>query len=196
MIYLVGMGPGGEKQLTGEAIEILQTADRLIAFGRIAETAEKFSNAVVRIDKLEDVEKNLTEGTNAVLASGDACFYGILDFLKKSKVEIDLVIPGISSIQLMMCRIHKSWHNATFFSFHGKDDDYDRILDSSLSIVLTDGKTTPNMISKRLFEKGARGYFYVGYNLSYSNEIILFNEIGGEVGHRSDLSVTVVELKK
>ena len=87
MINLVGMGPGHIDYLTRNAIEIITSADRCIAFGRIAETARQITSHVTTITKLDEIARLLKhKGSITVLASGDACFFGILDFLKRKQI--------------------------------------------------------------------------------------------------------------
>ena len=49
MLTVVGMGPGHIKYLTQEAIEAIQEADLVLAFGRIAQTAEAITSPVIRL---------------------------------------------------------------------------------------------------------------------------------------------------
>lgn len=197
MIYLVGMGPGHIDYLTRDAIEIVTSADKCIAFGRISETARQITRNVISVQKLEEVTKQLKSlsGDIAVLASGDACFYGILDYLKSKQISIAQIVPGLASFQYMMCRLQMSWHGASFFSLHGRKPNYYEILNSEFSVVLTDKYNPPATISKKLYELGGYGKIYVGYNLSYEEEIIIEKDLGDSIPEISELATIIIELE-
>ena len=78
-------------------------------------------------------------------------------------------------------------------SFHGRSGRLKDVLESKLTIMLTDSINTPSVLSKKLYEIGARGVMYIGYNLSYEDEKILKINIGEEVEDYSSLAVVVVE---
>jgi cobalt-precorrin-7 (C5)-methyltransferase len=190
------MGPGHIDYLTRDAIEIVTSADRCIAFGRISETARQITRNVTTVTRLEEVIKHLKhKGVIAVLASGDACFFSILDFLKSKQIAIARIIPGITSFQYMMSRLQMSWHNATFFSLHGRSQNFHEILNTELSVILTDKHNTPDIISHKLAELGGYGKIYVGFDLSYESEIILEKSLGEPIPAISELATVVVELE-
>ena len=107
------------------------------------------------------------------------------------------MIPGVSSIQYMMAKLQMSWHNANLVSFHGREEErkekIQKILNSDLSIILTDKKNTPSVISRELYEKNMNGMIYAGFDLSYPEEQIIEAEIGKDILHESVLAVVVVE---
>ncbi len=194
MIYLVGMGPGDLRYVTQEAVEVIKNCDEVIAFGRIAKTAEKIKNPVTRIDRATDISGCIKEDrTTAILASGDPGFYGILEYLQRQGIGIDNVIPGITSFQYMMARLRKSWQNACFISLHGREEDMDRAIESPLSVILTDDCHSPRYISLKLRDRGCRGIIHAGFNLSYDNERIISGKIGEEIEDISSLSLVVIE---
>lgn len=195
MIYLVGMGPGHIDYLTRDAIEVVTSVERCVAFGRIAETAREVTRHVIAVQKLDEVIKHIRHpGDTAVLASGDACFYSILDHLKSRQISIAQIIPGITSFQYMMCRLQISWQHATFFSLHGRHPNYYDIAASDLSIILTDSQHKPDSISRKLAELGAEGTIYAGFDLSYDSEIIVEKSIGDPIPDLSSLATVVVEI--
>lgn len=194
MIKVVGMGPGNIRYLTMEAIDTIKTADKVIAFGRISKTAQKIVGEVIEVNKVDEIISNISnDGTTAILASGDPCFYGIIDYLEKKNVLIDEIVPGISSIQYMMAKLKKSWHNALLLSLHGRVDDIEKVLKSKLSIILTDSKNTPEYISKKLYASGVVGKIYIGCSLSYEEENIICKNIGEDIENLGGISVVVIE---
>lgn len=113
MIKVVGMGPGNINYLTMEAINAIKFADRVIAFGRIASTAKFIVNDVIEVNRVQEIIENLDDKvTTVVLASGDPCYFGIIDYLIKNGIVVGEVIPGISSFQYMMTKLKKSWQDA------------------------------------------------------------------------------------
>jgi cobalt-precorrin-7 (C5)-methyltransferase len=194
MIRLVGMGPGSFKHITVEAIERIKAADKVIAFGRIAKTALAVRTDIQVVSRVEDVIGMLEAGADtAVLASGDPCFYGILDFLQKRGVNIDEVVPGLSSIQYMMAKLKKSWQDAALLSLHGRKVDIQSIKERKTVVILTDSKHTPNYISCCLKDHGMKGRMFVGFNLSYEDELIEEKRIGEEIEDISTLALVVIE---
>lgn len=194
MIYLIGMGPGNVKYLTTYALEKIKSASKIVAFGRLAKTAEELVGDTIKITKVEEILNYIDNQENiAILASGDPCFYGLFEYLNNKNIEVHEVIPGISSFQYMMTRLKKSWHNAVFISLHGRNGSIEKAHEASLAVVLTDSKNTPHVISKTLYERGMRGKIYVGFNLSYEDEKIVRADIGDNIENLSDLSVVVIE---
>ena len=194
MIKVVGMGPGNINYLTMEAINAIKSADKVIAFGRIASTAKTIVNHVIEVNRVQDIIENLDDNvTTAILASGDPCYFGIIDYLIKNGVAVGEVIPGISSFQYMMTKLKKSWQDALLISLHGRDESLQKVIKSRLSVILTDSKNNPNFISKQLCSLGVTGKIYTGYNLSYDEEVILCNNIGEDIEIAGNISVVVIE---
>jgi len=194
MIRLVGMGPGSIKYLTMEVVLVIKNSDKVIAFGRVAKTAQQIRTEVIAVDKVEQIIDMLDFDSDiAILASGDPCFYGILDFLQRKGITIEQVLPGISSIQYMMAKLKKSWQDAALVSFHGREGSIEEIKKSNTSIVLTDSKYTPNYISHLLRGEGVKGKIFAGFNLSYENELIIEENIGANIEDISTLAVVVIE---
>ncbi len=195
-IHLVGMGPGHIDHVTGEALKTIQNVEKNIAFGRIAETARQITPNVEAVNSLEQIiELTITVKNVAILASGDACFFGILDFLKSRQIKIDKVIPGITSFQYMMNRLQKSWHGVTFFSLHGRIPDYQQIRNCAQSIILTDKDHSPDAISQNLYQLGSKGTVFTGFDLSYSTEVMVEKAIGDHIPPISRLSTILVEIE-
>ena len=69
----------------------------------------------------------------------------------------------------------------------------DKVKENKLSIILTDWKNPPSLISKKLGESGVKGRMFIAYNLSYKDEIIDERAIGEEIEDISDLAIVVIE---
>ncbi len=194
MIRLVGMGPGSLKHITAEALEAVKAADRVLAFGRIAATAREIRPDIRVINKVEEALVMLKSGADtAILASGDPCFYGILDFLQKQGVQVDEVVPGLSSMQYMMAKLKKSWQDAALISFHGREAELRGLKEGKRAVILADSRHTPGYISRCLKANGIEGRIYAGFNLSYEDELIVEKRIGEEIQDVSSLALVVVE---
>ncbi|NLX91090.1 MAG: precorrin-6y C5,15-methyltransferase (decarboxylating) subunit CbiE [Firmicutes bacterium] len=194
MIRVIGAGPGHVKYLTQEAYEIISTSENLAAFGRISKSVEKINGKVIRIQKVEEILEMINQKDDIdILASGDPCFFGVVDYLKKSGVTIDEVIPGLSSFQYMMAKLKKNWQEACFISLHGRKGSLDEVLSSKLCVILTDQEHSPGDISRKLYLMGISGLIYAGFDLSYPEEKIIEKKIGEDIPDYSGLSVVVVE---
>lgn len=193
MIYLVGMGPGNSEYLTGRAIDIIKSCDKVIAFGRIGRTAEIYRDRIHSVKRVEEVTSLISDtGDTAVLASGDPCFYGILNYLKEKGIEPDEVVPGLSSFQYLMAKLKLSWQDAALISLHGRESDLNEVKSHGLSVILTDRENNPDAISKRLCDMGVKGSLICGFNLSYDNEVIERANIGESFSCNEPLAVVVV----
>lgn len=182
---VVGIGPGNIRYASLEAIQTIKNSNRVLAFKRVANDIREISNPIV-ITKLDEL-KNYKDG--CFVASGDPCLYGVLEYLEKNNIEIEEVVPSISSIQYMFSRLKKPWSNGKIISLHGRNEL--NITKKGLYIFFTDKINTPNSISKNLNKQGIKGEMYVGYNLSYEDEIIFKGNIGEEFKEKSDLSVVI-----
>ena len=117
MITVIGMGPGHVDYVTPAAAAALRQAERVIAFGRIAETAEQLGATVSRVAQVAEVMPLLASHLRiAILASGDPGFFGITAYLQQQGVTIDKIIPGLSAFQYFMAALQKNWQTAQFLS--------------------------------------------------------------------------------
>ncbi|OZV12521.1 precorrin-6y C5,15-methyltransferase (decarboxylating) subunit CbiE [Tissierella sp. P1] len=194
MLIVAGVGPGNPKYLTYDVRTKIEEARHILAFGRVVNSLKIIREDIIEVNKVEEI-LNYIDGKKEILllASGDPNFFGIVDFLKKKGLDIQEVLPGLSSFQYMMGKLQKSWQNANFLSLHGRDENLENIKSHKLSILLIDKENTPNKISKELYELDIRGKIYAGFNLSYENEKIIMKNIGEEIENISSLGVVVVE---
>ncbi len=195
MIRVIGAGPGDVKYLTVEAYEIIRSSPCAAAFGRISRLAGQLGANVIKVDRVEDILDIIGKTKDLdILASGDPCFFGITEYLKRNGIEIDEVIPGLSSFQYMMAKLGKSWEGAHFVSLHGRGGGGLAGAAAGMLVILTDRRNTPMQISAMLHEMGFSGKLYAGFELSYPEEKIVVKNIGEEIENYSDLSVVVAEI--
>lgn len=194
MLTVAGVGPGNPKYITIDVYERIKEAEHIIAFGRIGNSIKYLREDYQEVNKVDDIVELLKENKDILLlASGDPNFFGIVEYLKKSNIEIKEVLPGLSSFQYMMAKLEKSWNDAKFISLHGRSGDLDEVKDNRLTIILIDKDKNQSYISKELKSLGVKGLMYVGFNLSYDDEKIIKVNIGEEVEDFSPLGVVIIE---
>ncbi|HHX61204.1 MAG TPA: precorrin-6y C5,15-methyltransferase (decarboxylating) subunit CbiE [Epulopiscium sp.] len=201
-IKIIGIGPGSPDYILPMAIKEMEATDTIIGFKRAIESVEYIRAPKVVVESLKELLQYIQDNPNktlGVIASGDPCFYGILDYLKKNIKQMRnlAVVPGISSFQYLMSQLQKSWQSAYVGSLHGREADFDKIVrEYTTSVWLTDKVQNPAYICKRLLEMKGNYIVYVGENLSYEDEKISQGN-PAELHNQSwcDLSVVVVEHK-
>lgn len=196
MLIVAGIGPGNLNFITQGVIKEIKSAKSILAFGRVGESIKSLRQDYKKVTRVDQIIEFLQDEEDVlVLASGDPLFFGIVEFLKKKGVQVDKVLPGLSSFQYMMAKLQMPWHNASFISFHGRDLDFSDFYKNTLLVALVDKNNNPNFISKELYKKGFRGIMHIGFNLSYEDEKIIRINIGERVENHSNLSVVVVEIE-
>lgn len=193
MFIVAGVGPGNPKYLTVEVKEEIQKANRIVAFGRAAKTAKVLGKNVIEVTAVADVLKEIIKEDTLLLASGDSCFYGIVDYLKRNSIKIDRVLPGISSFQYLCAKLQISWQDALMLSLHGKEEDLYKCISSKKTILLLDKENSPSKVEKELVKLGLKGTMHIGYSLSYEDEEILSVAIGSGVTDNNKISLMVIE---
>ncbi len=194
LIRVIGVGPGHPDYITPEASRLISEADILVGGKRLLELYQDTGKELFPVrnnlgEMTEYIRERSRHSNVAVLASGDPAFYGILEYLKRNFKASELMVsPGISSAQLACARLGISWHDAVFYSVHGRETDGLAELAGKYSkvIVLTDPARTPAVIAGMLSDKGIRGKkIYVCENLSYADERIgeyHVENVPGDVG--------------
>ncbi|APC41973.1 precorrin-6y C5,15-methyltransferase (decarboxylating) subunit CbiE [Clostridium estertheticum] len=198
MVYIVGIGPGNPKYIIPLAVETMEKVDVIIGFERAVASIPKTNVQKIIVKTLKNIMDYITENIDkniAIIASGDPCFYGIVNYINnnfKGKTEI---VPGISSFQYLMCKLKKPWQNAHLGSMHGRQEDFIEIVKShEISVWLTDKSNSPQALCRKLFDNNIAATIYVGLELSYADEKIIkgtVEEIKDKVF--DDLSVVVIE---
>ena len=110
-LYVVGMGPGGELDMTLRCHQVLEGADIFVGYSRYLDLLHPlFPNKPVystgmtgEVDRCKRAIELAEEGKNvAVISSGDAGVYGmaglIYELSEGKNVQIE-VVPGVSAAQ-------------------------------------------------------------------------------------------------
>ena len=124
MLDIISVGPGEAVLLTDDAKQAIDRADAVWCAARHAvlvppEKARPLSpleDAIEHMRGFSEAEQNA-----AVLVSGDAGLYSLLEMLKrKIGGEYLRVHPGVSALQLFAARLGVSWQDAKILSAHGR----------------------------------------------------------------------------
>ena len=193
-IRVAGAGPGHINPLTAEVSAAIKQAGTVIGFERIASDLKTIRNDIIAVKNMDEVLQAVKKYTDIlILASGDPGFFGITEFLKNKGIAIDSVLTGISSMQYFMNKIQKPWHNVPVYSFHGRPFDFSILKKEERFFILTDKINNPDFISQTLKTENITGKLYIGYNLSYDDELIEIYRIGEKIDVRSNLNTVLVE---
>ena len=201
MIKIVGLGPGNPEYMTLAGVNCILSAEVLAGGARNIENAFEILRSVGKEADIENIEtiyigkdiesfiKKVSshekvsshgkavnhEKEVVVVVSGDPGFYSLLDSFNRAGVKVEAV-PGISSYQYLYSKLGLSYKNHRLLSCHGREMDFIKVLEESVGVfLLTDGENTPTEICKKLVNAGlGKNKVYVGENLSYENENIIF----------------------
>ncbi|HAA4850606.1 TPA_asm: cobalt-precorrin-3B C(17)-methyltransferase [Listeria monocytogenes] len=111
MIYVIGIGPGDKRLMTGEAMQAIEDAEVIVGYVTYIKLIKELikDKEVVKtgmrreIDRCQEaVDIALTGKKVAVVSSGDAGIYGmaglVLELAEKSNPDLEVkVIPGITA---------------------------------------------------------------------------------------------------
>lgn len=179
MITVVGIGPGGTPEyLFDGAQEALEAADLIIGSERQLEIVpiNKKQNCQRLPRKLKDLEEllaNCKEDQIVLLASGDPLTYGIGKWLiQRFPTEELNILPGISSLHYLFNQLKLPMEDCYITSSHGKIPDYSLIFQLPKVGMVTDKTIGPYQLAQEAIQRGKNPTFYIGENLSYSDEKI------------------------
>lgn len=198
MVHIVGLGPGSKEYILPKAIEILEKSDIILGFSRALESLDFIKVSKLAVKDLKEILSIIKSNENkniSIPASGDPCFYGISDFIRRNYSGSVEIIPGISSFQYLMAKLNKSWQGSYLGSLHGREENFiEKVCNCKVSIWLTDKTNSPDEICKRLYREKLKVKVYIGENLSYDDEKISEGNPEEFIDKIfSDLSVVVVE---
>ncbi|MBC2602877.1 precorrin-6y C5,15-methyltransferase (decarboxylating) subunit CbiE [Puniceicoccus vermicola] len=134
--------------------------------------------------EIQDLRDLSEDHPIAVLASGDSLFFGIASRLRASVPLDQLVIhPGISAMQAASSRLALDWHQARFFSIHGRNIPlpWRPILQSPLAVIYGDNQRSPSWIAQELlrrYPESANRQAHIAENVGSPAERILSLPLG------------------
>ncbi|MEI6856488.1 precorrin-6y C5,15-methyltransferase (decarboxylating) subunit CbiE [Psychrilyobacter sp.] len=199
-INILGLGPGNKKYVLPITKEYIKKSDILIggrrnieSLGGLAEGKEiRYIDRY--LDQLSIYIKDNRDKKISLIVSGDSGFYSMVPFMKKYfEVEELNIISGISSTQYMFATIGFSYENTFIGSVHGRHCDYlTPIKAGKKAGLLTDNKTTPQVIAQNLLENQIKGTIFVGERLSYDDERITTMSLEEMAGLKIIFDINVV----
>nr|WP_255556789.1 cobalt-precorrin-7 (C(5))-methyltransferase [Sodalis sp. dw_96] len=173
---VVGLGPGDVNYLTPRARELINRCEVLIGSPRQLACFPDFHQEKRPLDaNLPALAAWLAahrEQWVVVLASGDPMLYGIGDYLSRHVDGSPQVVPGISAVQYLFSRLGLSMNDIYLTSSHGREPDFDFVLQHAKVAMMTDRHIGPYEIAGQILARGLRRTLVVGENLSYPDERI------------------------
>ena len=181
-ISIVGLGPGAEACMTGEARAAIARADCVVGARRMLAAAapgQEVLEAATPQAMAEAIQAHPEYGSIAVVMSGDTGFYSgtrkLVQYLPEHPVEI---LPGISSLSYLCARLSCSYEDVACVSLHGRTRPVAEEVRANRRIfVLVGGSTGVKDLCRVLTESGLGAVkVYVGERLSYPDEQIRTGE--------------------
>ncbi|PWC19090.1 cobalt-precorrin-7 (C(5))-methyltransferase [Brenneria roseae subsp. roseae] len=177
MITVVGIGPGSLAHLTPEARLAIAAADVLVGGVRHLAIFPDFRGQTRRLDADLPALVAWLAGQRqrdiVVLASGDPLLYGIGKRLSSHFGAQSLrIIPGISAIQYLCARIALDMNDIYLTSSHGREPDFDWILQHDKVAMVTDERIGPRVIANAILQRRLSRTLIIGENLSLPDERI------------------------
>lgn len=178
-VTVIGIGPGGQDQMTRAAWQAIDSADCLIGAKRMLAAAVPGQRPCFEAIAPEAIAEYICahpEYRNfAVLMSGDSGFYSgtrrLLPLLKDCRTE---VLPGISSLSCLCAKLGTDYETVRTLSLHGRNTDFlQAVRREKRLFLLTGGENNVNAICRMLIDAGLEDVrLYVGERLSYPDEQI------------------------
>lgn len=179
MITVVGIGPGGTQDyLFDRAKDAIAAAELIIGSKRQLKIvpANKINKCRQLPRNLDDLAVFLTDHQNeeiVLLASGDPLTYGIGKWLtKRFSSEKLTILPGISSLHYLFNRLNIPMEDCFMTSSHGRIPDFSLLFKLPKVGIVTDKVNGPYQLAQEAVRRGSKTIFYIGENLSYSDEKI------------------------
>ncbi|MBF9014810.1 MULTISPECIES: precorrin-2 C(20)-methyltransferase [unclassified Oceanispirochaeta] len=181
MIYLIGMGPGGEEYLTPLSRQIIQEADRVYAFpkhiemlGLSPESSESIQGEIPGLpERLGKMDQNLRL---AVLVSGNPQVFSLSRrFIRELPRERWTLVPGIGSDQVMGTAMGLQTPLPALQSLHGHpvENLLPQLYKQESAFIYTDSENNPRSIASYMAENQFRNWrFTVGQNLGTADQSI------------------------
>lgn len=183
VIYLIGIGMGGEDQLTGQAIDRLEEADAVMGAGRMLKSVEPYIQgkpllAAYKPSEMIQWLRSFQWTEAALVLSGDTGFYSGAEAASKAFIGEDWdveYIPGISSLSYFCARIGRSWQDVYPVSSHGRECDIPAcVRNHKTCFILLGGEGSLAELCRCLVSSGLGDVtLWAGEKLSYREERIV-----------------------
>ena len=174
-------------ELGEEACAALKAATLVVGGARnLATVPVPEGVRTIRLGALEPAIDSLSrhEGHAVVVASGDPGFFGAVRRLRAGGLEIDRVIPAVSSVAAAFAAVRLDWDDAAVVSAHGGESNMRRSLRRAVNAclahpkvaVLTGPRATPRDLAKALLAAGLKAnerVIWVAEQLGTDDERVL-----------------------
>lgn len=178
-VKIIGIGPGGQDQMTRAAWQAIESADCLIGAKRMLAAAvpgQKPCFEAIAPEAITDHIRNHPEYQHfAVLMSGDSGFYSgtrrLLPLLKDFETE---VLPGISSLSYLCAKLGTDYEEIRTVSLHGRTTGFlPEVSREKRLFLLTGGENTVHAVCQKLIDAELEDVrLSIGEHLSYPDERI------------------------
>ncbi|MBN4080336.1 precorrin-6y C5,15-methyltransferase (decarboxylating) subunit CbiE [Beggiatoa alba] len=165
-ISVISLGVGDPLTIEGAAINALKHVDVIIGAAHHFDVIETICNSCSDVEKilypspfnnLITILEKYKEKSIAILASGDALFYGVGNWLVRNIGQANLIFyPNVSSMQVAFHRVGLPWQDAVIHSVHGRPLNTlkCRLQNGLLLGIFTDETSNPVAIARLLTEQG------------------------------------------
>ena len=202
-ITLIGMGSGCPESLTVQGYAALREADLILGARRLlsalpAGCTENRAAAYLPDEILELLHASGCENA-ALLYSGDTGFYsGASALVERLQAQgyRPVVLPGLSSVQMLSAALGRPWQDWKLASAHGCScDPVGLCMTHKAVFFLTGGAETPASLCRRLSDAGlGNAHATVGEDLGTETEAIRYGSAAELSGQNfAPLSVLLVE---
>lgn len=177
-LTIVGVGPGSAGLCTQSAIAAIKSADLVLTSVKVNEHIQGMTKKLQQMKVMEIVDFIKTEANSekniVILASGDVGYYSIAATMRNHLgPDFEMIlIPGISSLQLMCAKCHLGYEDLRLLSLHGRAGSIVPFVTYNRKVfTLTGGEFGVKEILEDLIDSGLEDVtVYVGENLSLENE--------------------------
>ncbi len=207
-LHLIGMGMGGGRQLTLEALDTMKACQVFLGAKRMLQDISGWTEGkpTVPVYQGEAVLSWIMEHPEydsiGVIYSGDTGFYSGSHVLVKavgdlagSGGDIHLhVYPGISTAACLCARLKTPWDDAALASIHGRNADVPGLLKVHKKVfLLLGGKHPLQSLCKNLIDNGyEKIQVAAGERLGYPEERILTGTPGQLLETETDTLIAVL----
>lgn len=191
LIYLIGIGMGGEDQLTGQAIDCLEEAQVVLGANRMLDSVSPYLEgkevlAAYKPSEMTQWLSSFSWDTAALVLSGDTGFYSGAEAAARA-FEMEgwetRYVPGISSLSYFCSRLGRSWQGVKAVSNHGRECDVvSAVRQYDTCFVLLGGQGSVPELCRQLVSSGLGDVLvWAGENFSYENERIAWEMTPAEL---------------
>lgn len=191
IVYLIGIGMGGEDQLTGRAMDCLEAAQVITGADRMLESVASYTDGKRVFSAYKPSEMVQWLGSfkwdeAALVLSGDTGFYSGAEAAAKAFIrqgwDVEY-IPGVSSLSYFCARLGRSWQDVHPISSHGRECDVvANVRNHRACFVLLGGQGSVPSLCRQLVGSGmSHVSIWAGENFSYEDERITWEMTPAEL---------------